>query len=100
MEYREVRLSVALQESAKKVRFWQGDACNLKPVYSGYNLVTAFNLIDRLYDPEKFLREISSRIDPGGLLVLSSPYTWTEEHTPKEKWLGGYRRDGEPVSTL
>jgi 5-histidylcysteine sulfoxide synthase/putative 4-mercaptohistidine N1-methyltranferase len=100
VEYREVRLPEDLEAAARKVSFWQGDACNLKPVHTGYDLVTAFNLIDRLYDPEKFLREISERVLPGGLLVLSSPYTWLEEHAPKEKWLGGYRRDGEPVRTL
>jgi len=33
-------------------------------------------------------------------LILTSPYTWLEEFTPKEKWIGGYKRDGENVTTL
>jgi hypothetical protein len=33
-------------------------------------------------------------------LVLTSPYTWLEEFTDVEKWIGGYRKDGEPYSTL
>ncbi|WP_353662029.1 5-histidylcysteine sulfoxide synthase [Hydrogenimonas sp. SS33] len=98
--YREAELPERLQEAAGRVDFWQADACNLKPIFEGYDLVTAFNLIDRLYDPAKFLRDITERIEAGGLLVLTSPYTWEESHTPKEKWLGGYRRDGEPVTTL
>ena len=33
-------------------------------------------------------------------LVLTSPYTWLEEYTPKTKWLGGIREAGEPLTTL
>ncbi|MFM7107441.1 MAG: SAM-dependent methyltransferase, partial [Planctomycetaceae bacterium] len=56
--------------------------------------------IDRLYDPAAFLRDIGHRVLPGGLLVITSPYTWLEEYTPREKWLGGRREHGEPLSTL
>ena len=69
----------------------QGDACNLVEKFNDYDLVFAGNLIDRLYDPVMFLESIKSRIRPGGLLVLVSPYTWSEEHTPREKWLGGFK---------
>jgi hypothetical protein len=37
---------------------------------------------------------------PGGLLVITSPYTWLEEYTPREKWLGGRREHGEPLPTF
>lgn len=36
----------------------------------------------------------------GGILVLTSPYTWLEEFTLRENWVGGIRRDGEPYTTL
>ena len=48
-------------------------------------------LIDRLYDPAKFLGMIHERINPGGLLILTSPYTWLEEFTERAKWLGGFK---------
>ena len=80
--------------------FWQGDACNLKDVHHDYDLVVAANLIDRLYDPHKFLADIGQRIVPGGVLVLTSPYTWLEEHTPRSQWLGGFKKDGERYTTL
>ncbi|MDR9426357.1 MAG: SAM-dependent methyltransferase, partial [Marinobacter sp.] len=60
----------------------------------------AANLIDRLYDPGKFLDDIAERINSGGLLVIASPYTWQEESTPRDAWLGGFEKDGRPVSTL
>jgi hypothetical protein len=32
--------------------------------------------------------------------VITSPYTWLEDYTPKAKWIGGRREHGEPLSTL
>jgi 5-histidylcysteine sulfoxide synthase/putative 4-mercaptohistidine N1-methyltranferase len=83
-----------------KVAFFQGDACNLKPVYGGYDLILAANLIDRLYSPARFLATVHERLNPGGLLLIASPYTWLPEHTPREEWVGGFKRDGERVTTL
>jgi 5-histidylcysteine sulfoxide synthase/putative 4-mercaptohistidine N1-methyltranferase len=91
---------LGLEQVGSRVLFMQGDACNLKPLYTGYDLVFAGNLIDRLYDPSLFLDGIATRILPGGLLVITSPYTWLEDYTPKAKWLGGRREHGEPLSTL
>ncbi len=89
-----------LENERKKVAFWQADACNLKPIFKDFDLIFAGNLIDRLYDPQKFLDSLASRLNDGGLFIMTSPYTWQEESTPKEKWIGGYKRDGENVSTL
>ena len=85
----------------EKVSFWQGDACNLKPNFNSYDLVMATNLIDRLYNPKLFLEDIKNRINSGGILMLTSPYTWQESSTKKEFWLGGYRDEsGKEVKTL
>jgi len=91
---------LGLGDAGSRVLFMQGDACNLKAIYAGYDLVFAGNLIDRLYDPALFLREIAERILPAGLLVITSPYTWLEEYTPKDKWLGGRREHGEPLTSF
>lgn len=85
---------------ANKVEFLQGDACNLKPHFTGYDVVLAANLIDRLYDPSLFLSSIHQRMNTGGVLLIASPYTWLEEHTKKENWVGGIKKDGEKVTTL
>jgi 5-histidylcysteine sulfoxide synthase/putative 4-mercaptohistidine N1-methyltranferase len=83
-----------------RIRFMQGDACNLDAKYSDYDVVFAGNLLDRLYDPAAFLRLIKERVNAGGLIALASPYTWLEEHTPREKWLGGFKAaTGENFST-
>jgi 5-histidylcysteine sulfoxide synthase/putative 4-mercaptohistidine N1-methyltranferase len=99
--FREVSLAaMGYAESAHRVSFWQGDACNLKSALTGFDLVLAANLIDRLYDPKKFLAEIGQRIVSGGVLVLTSPYTWLNEHTPRDRWLGGFKQGGERYTTL
>jgi 5-histidylcysteine sulfoxide synthase/putative 4-mercaptohistidine N1-methyltranferase len=99
--YRERRLEdLGLQDVSNKVEFLQGDACNLKPHFTGYDLVLAANLIDRLYEPALFLTTIHERINQGGVLMITSPYTWLEEHTHKDNWVGGFKQDGENVTTL
>ena len=101
VEYCEARLSRhdLGREQAERVHFSQGDACNLKPRYEHYDLVLASNLIDRLREPARFLRDIAPRLRSGGLLVLTSPYTWLTDYTPKANWLGGIRENGEALST-
>ncbi|HMT80185.1 MAG TPA: 5-histidylcysteine sulfoxide synthase [Azonexus sp.] len=101
VSYKECSLAdLGLSEVASKVEFFQGDACNLKPVFTGYDLVLAANLIDRLYSPALFLETIHERINPGGLLMLTSPYTWLPEHTKREEWIGGFKKDGENFTTF
>ncbi|MDD2887894.1 MAG: 5-histidylcysteine sulfoxide synthase [Aliarcobacter sp.] len=92
--------SLGLEEIKEKVTFMQGDACNLKDIYTGFDLIFCSNLIDRLYYPLKFLQDIPSRVNENGLLVLLSPYTWLEDYTLKENWLGGYIKDNKEVYTL
>lgn len=99
--YHERRLSdLGLEETVDRVEFLQADAQNLKPQFTGYDLVLAANLLDRLSRPKHFLRTVHEIIHGGGFLVLASPYTWLEEFTSRENWVGGYRRDGEPHTTL
>ncbi len=83
-----------------RVDFFQGDACNLKPLFNGYDLILAANLIDRLYSPAKFLSEVHERLNMGGILLIASPYTWLAEHTKREEWIGGFKKDGESFTTL
>jgi len=101
VSFHERRLSdFNLDGLVARIEFFQGDAHNLKPQFTGYDLVLVANLLDRLYDPSRFLRTIHQRLNPGGLLVIASPYTWLEEFTKKQNWIGGIRRAGEPFTTL
>ncbi len=84
-----------------KVSFWQGDACNLKANFHSYDMILATNLIDRLYQPRLFLDTIDQRLNDDGILILTSPYTWQENSTKKEFWLGGYKdENGNDIHTI
>jgi 5-histidylcysteine sulfoxide synthase/putative 4-mercaptohistidine N1-methyltranferase len=87
-------------KDAEHIRFIQGDACNLAQHLKDFDLIIAANLIDRLYDPDIFLRHIHERLNIGGILVISSPYTWLEDYTEKSKWLGGIKQKGKSITTL
>ncbi len=101
VSYHELDLAaLGLAEVRERVSFFQADACNLPEKFTGYDLVLAANLIDRLYSPRRFLDAIRERLNPGGLLVIASPYSWDEEYTAKDQWLGGYREAGEPVWSI
>lgn len=91
-----------LERFATKCDFLQQDASNMKPHFRGYDMVVAANLIDRLYEPSKFLKDVAPRLNDGGLLLITSPYSWSEQYTVKAHWLGGYKDpvSGENVTTL
>ena len=101
VSYHEARLGLlGLQDTIGRVEFLQGDATNLKPQFTGYDLILAANLLDRIHDPKGFLASIHERLNVGGILVMTSPYTWLEEFTKKENWPGGIRKAGEPYWTF
>ena len=102
VSFKEVRMDeLGYADVADRINFMQGDACNLPEKFNDYDVVFAGNLIDRLYEPETFLNLIKDRIRPGGLLVITSPYTWLEEFTERDKWLGGFKANtGENYTTL
>jgi len=91
----ELKLALPDNVKAEHVRFEQGDACHLRADLGTFDLVLMANLIDRLPDPGKCLARLPDLVLSGGWLVITSPYTWLEEYTPREKWL-----DGDGFGTL
>ena len=92
--------SFSLLDVAKKTDFLQADCNNLEPKYSSFDLILASNLLEFLYDPALFLQTIHTRLRPGGVLCIASTYAWDTEYTPKEKWLSGFKENGENVLGL
>ena len=84
----------------RRVTFFSGDALSLPREFTSYDLIFAGNLIDRLKNPRYFLSTIHQRLVPGGLLVLTSPYTWLDEFTSRSEWLGGFSEGGKDFTTL
>uniref|UniRef100_A0A383W2U2 Generic methyltransferase n=1 Tax=Tetradesmus obliquus TaxID=3088 RepID=A0A383W2U2_TETOB len=74
---------------ASRCTFLQGDACALPADLGTFDAVLAANLLCRVPDPALCLKQIADAVNPGGVLVLTSPFTWLEEYTAKAKWVGG-----------
>jgi len=72
-----------------KCHFEQGDACNLSKDLGQFNVVLLANLICRLPQPMDCLNAMKDFVKPGGHLVITSPFSWLEQFTDKEHWLGG-----------
>jgi hypothetical protein len=101
VSYHERRLAdLGLDDVRRPVDFLQGDACNLKPVHR-------LRPHPRRQPDRPPVRpggasspSVHERLNVGGLLMIASPYTWLEEHTKREDWIGGFKKDGESYTTL
>ena len=70
-----------------RVAFEVGDAMNLRTGLGQFDVVLMANLIDRLSEPLRCLARLPSLVKAGGQLVITSPYTWLEDFTPRANWL-------------
>jgi len=104
---------------ANRVSFQIGDALNLQValkqlplsrarkngndtnMFRKFDVVLLANLIDRLRDPQKCLAQLPKYVKAGGQLIITSPYTWLEEFTPRKNWLCcGVARNKKRITTL
>lgn len=86
----------------QRTSFRQADAGALPAELVGFDAVLLANLLDRLPSPKACLARMGGPLGlvrPGGLLVVMSPYTWMEQFTPIDAWLGGYEQEGTPFSS-
>jgi len=92
-----------VNEAARgRVEFKVGDACQLATdakELGSFDGVIASNLICRLPDPLKFLDGLERVVKPNGVVILATPFSWLEQYTGKERWMGGFNDEatGEAV---
>ncbi len=99
--YRDIVLDeYELSDVKDRIVFMQADAMNLKPNYTGYDLILLPALLEELSDPLLFLSQIHTRLNDYGYLIIASDYEWNANTTPRDKWPGGFKEDGEPVTSL
>jgi len=78
----------------------QADANNLKPTFCNYDLIIVPNLLEELICPILFLKEIHNRLNDNGTLIIASTYEWETHKVKREHWPGGFKKDGEPISSF
>ena len=90
-----------LTDTVRRVNFAVEDAGKLDlSIYGRNDLIFCGNLIDRLSDPTEVLQNIHKYLNPKGIFVNVSPYTWLEVFSSKSKWVGGYvDQAGKEVKT-
>lgn len=99
--YREVLLEdFELGANKENILFMQDNANNLKPIYTGYDLIIVPNLLEELVCPILFLKSIHERLNDNGLLIISSTYEWETNMVERKHWPGGFKQDGEPVTSF
>lgn len=78
----------------ERIGFRRADACALPAEYAGFDAVLAANLLCRLPSPKAFLGRLGGArglVRPGGILVLASPYSWSDTYTTRSAWIGATR---------
>ncbi|MDZ4834872.1 MAG: 5-histidylcysteine sulfoxide synthase [Candidatus Melainabacteria bacterium] len=83
-----------------RVNFRRADACSLPPEFIDFDAVLIANVLCRLPSPMSLLNRLSGDrgvVKRGGVVVITTPFTWMETYTPRDVWMGGYTdENGNP----
>ncbi len=80
---------------ATVIEFQEGDALALPAALGSFDIVLMANLVDRVTDPAQLLRKVTMSVRPEGQLIVTSPYTWLPQFTPRTLWLAGSSTSAE-----
>ena len=87
------RFPVALP-GAGRVDFWACDAAALPFAPGCAGLILALNLLDCVPDPVALLHTLAAALQPGGALLLATPFDWAARATAAPQWIGGHSQRG------
>ncbi len=62
---------------------------NLPFPATAFDVLSSWNVIDRVPNPEKLLAEQERALRPGGVFSLTDPYSWEISYAPRKRWIGG-----------
>lgn len=93
----------AFEAIAARCDFRVGDACALcgqvVPLGGRFDAVLVSNLLCRVAEPRKVLDALVELVEEDGLVFIASPFSWSEEYTPREEWIGGTEtQDDSPLA--
>jgi len=85
-----VKLVPKSQWKDANVLFLVADATNPPFPKSTFDAIASINLIDRVPNPAKLLKQMDRLLTPqDSQILVSDPFSWNETYTPKRNWLGG-----------
>lgn len=86
-----------------RVIFKQADAMCLPADLAPFDGVLLANIVCQVPAPKSLLGRFGgprSLVKRGGIVVVSSPWVWSAQRTPKELWLGGHEENGKKISSV
>lgn len=100
-----------IRQITARVNFFVGDACRMKEMMQpgedgslpllkakAYDAILLGNLLCRLPDPMACLEALPDLLTQIGVILIVTPFTWMEDYTPRDKWLGGYYGDSDKAT--
>ena len=83
-----VPASVRAPSAVRNVRLVCGDALDPPFAPGQFGRVVALNLLDSVRSPRALLNHLHQLAEPGGEILLSSPYAWRDDVVPLAERLG------------
>ena len=83
-----------VQGKACAINFRCADPMCLPAEMQLFDIVLLNDVIDKVASPNALLGRLGGArglVRPGGILIITSCFQWTEERTPKSLWIGGYK---------
>ncbi|MGB1263445.1 MAG: 5-histidylcysteine sulfoxide synthase [Cognaticolwellia sp.] len=95
-QFNEITLAESVKQvEPQRIRFSQGDGCNLKENFAQYDVILLQHALEQSYDPKRLLINAIQRLKPSGLLIIISDYHYQPSITETSKWLSGLKVNGE-----
>lgn len=92
---REVKFTLPQSTRTDNTEFIVADALRLPFRSQTFSKIASLNILDKVPMPLRHLEEMNRVAKPSDCqLLISDPYSWSEEAAPQEHWLGG-KRDGK-----
>jgi len=70
------------------------------PFRGKFDLLFLLNIIDGVPQPRRFLSHVLENLEPGGFVVITSPYSWGSDMSGVDHWLGGTPGNPSPVAMV
>ncbi|CAF4996425.1 unnamed protein product [Rotaria sp. Silwood1] len=80
-----------------RIRFEVGDACSLPLYLKDFDAVVLANVLCRLPKPSICLERMQGNnglVKAGGILVMTTPFSWLPQYTPSNHWLNSVKDIG------
>ncbi|CUG90380.1 formylglycine-generating sulfatase, putative [Bodo saltans] len=77
----------------ERAYFYQADPANMHGHMSNFDLIVAWNVLERSYRPTAIPAHLLSRLNRGGMLIIGGHFEFNETLSARETWITGNKQD-------